>query len=367
MKVAIDARDLANVITGVARQVLNLVRYFPELAPEAEFYLYSDKAITVPFSHPRLHQQLLTGHRWLWKQLWMPIEQVRSQIDLFYVPSYSTPVFNPRKSVVTIHDMIYTRHPEWTDRLERWRFATIVKHSARFASRIIAVSETTRRDILELTGISPVKVVVIYPGLDTQFHQVPETDLTRIARRLDISDPFVLYVGSLHHRRNIGRLIQAFAAVKEKLRLPHKLVLSGLNQFQFSELEQWIADTQLVNEVLYFGYVTDEELVALYNLAEIFVFPSLYEGFGLPVLEAMACGTPVVTSNVSSLPEVAGDAAILVDPTSTAELATAIERLLTDLPLRHEMIARGLERCQKFSWRKAAQDTIALFREAVSN
>lgn len=366
MQIAIDARDLANVTTGVGRYLLNLLQHFPDLRPDFVFTLYTDRPIPVPQCAATLRTKILTGHPWLWKQVLMPIEQKRAHMDLFFVPSYSTPVCNPAHAVVTIHDMIYTRYPQWTTRLERWRFATIVRYSARFASRIIAVSEATRKDILTLTGVSPRKVKVIYEGVDPIFRELPAEDLVAAGARLGLALPFILYVGSLHHRRNVKRLLQAFAQLQRAGKIPHRLVLCGLNLFEHHELEQWVTELQLAEHVKYFGYVTDEDLVALYNLAELFVYPSMYEGFGLPVLEAMACGTPVITGNSSSLPEVAGDAALLVDPHDTLALSRAMASLIREASLRQELRERGQAQCRKFAWRTAAAETLDLFAEAAT-
>lgn len=366
MQIAIDARDLANVTTGVGRYLLNLLQHFPDLRPDFFFTLYTDRPIPVPQRAATLRTKILTGHPWLWKQVLMPIEQKRAHTDLFFVPSYSTPVCNPTHAVVTIHDMIYTRYPQWTTRLERWRFATIVRYSARFASRIIAVSEATRKDILALTGVSPRKVKVIYEGVDPIFRELPAENLVAAGARLGLALPFILYVGSLHYRRNVKRLLQAFAQLKQAEKIPHQLVLCGLNLFEHHELEHWVTELQLVEHVKYFGYVTDEDLVALYNLAELFVYPSMYEGFGLPVLEAMACGTPVITGNSSSLPEVAGDAALLIDPHDTLALSRAMASLIREASLRQELRERGQAQCRKFAWRTAAAETLDLFAEAAA-
>ncbi len=365
MRIAIDARDLATTTTGVGRYLTNLLYHFPDLRPEFEFYLYSDKEISPPVQRANLQYCPLKAHRWLWKQISMPIEQNRANLDVFFVPSYSASIWGRAKSVVTIHDLIYTRYPKWTNRSERWRFATVVLFTARFADRIIAVSEATRNDILAFTNVSPHKVDVVYEGVDAQFRPLPIESLDNARERLKLERPFILYVGTFHYRRNIPRLLQAFAYLKKGKKIPHQLVLSGLSNYRGSALEHWVKQQNLEQEVRYLGYASDEDLVALYNLAEVFVYPSMYEGFGLPVLEAMACGTPVVTCNVSALPEVAGNAALLVDPFDTQDLANAIAKILTQPFLKEELVGRGTEQSRKFSWRKAAEETLDLFARAV--
>lgn len=366
MKIAIDARDLANVTTGVGRYLLNLLNHFAELRPEFQFQLYSDRPLTTAFENSNVNARLLKGHKLLWKHLVMPLEQIRAGIDVFFVPSYSTPLWNPAQSVVTIHDLIYTRFPQWTDRVERWRFATIVRFSARFAAKIIAVSEATRKDILDLTGVSPHKVQVIYEGVDAIFRRLPEESINQVKNRLHLDRPFILYVGSMHYRRNVQRLLQAFSILKRDRKIPQQLLLCGLNLYRGSELETWVARERLEQDVRYIGYVSDEELVALYNMAEVFVYPSMYEGFGLPILEAMACGAPVVTCNVSALPEVAGNAALLIDPHDTQALVEALWRVLSEPNLKQELTGRGFEQSRKFSWKKAAQETLELFESTLT-
>ena len=361
MQIAVEARYLAGNRTGVGRYLLNLLRFLPQLSNEHEYFLYSDRLMEQPIVDDNIHYRILKGHRLLWKHILLPIEQRKKQIDLMFIPSYSAPLLNLGKTIVTIHDLIATRHPEWTTKSQSLRFATVVKYAARKADYIIAVSEMTRKDILELTGVPEDKVKVIYEGVDEHFLKLPSNKLEEFRNKYKLDQPYILYVGSIHPRRNIKRLIEAFIYLKKEKRIEHKLVLIGLVLQQGSQLKDWISESQLEDQILTYGFVPDDDLVKFYNFADIFIYPSLYEGFGLPILEAMACETPVITSNTSSLPEVAGDTAILIDPCDVKQIADAINQLIDDSSLREKLIARGKERCKQFSWRQAAVETLRLF------
>ena len=364
MDIAVEARYLVGNRTGVGRYLLNLLRFLPELSEEHEYFLYSNRFTEKPIEHDKINYVELEGHRLLWKHILLPIEQVKRKFDLVFIPSYSAPLFSFGKTVVTIHDLIATRHPEWTTKNQSFRFATVVKYAARKANYIIAVSEASRKDILELTGVAQDKVVVVYSGVDEHFQKLPSEHLIDFTKKYNLQQPFILYVGSIHPRRNIQKLIEAFVHLKKEKQIKHKLILIGLVLQQASQLTKWINDSNIAEDILSVGFVSDEDLVKFYNMADLFIYPSLYEGFGFPVLEAMACGTPVITSNVSSLPEVAGNAAILIDPLNVMEMADSIYRLISNSALRQEFVERGFERCKQFSWRQAAEETLNLFEKA---
>jgi glycosyltransferase involved in cell wall biosynthesis len=358
MRIAIDARDLARNITGVGRYLTNLIRNWVAESDKNQFLLYSDQPVQFNFQTQHITEKILQGHPILWKQILLPLTKIMHDHDLIFSPSYSAPLFTIEKTVVTIHDLVAVLKPEWTSKSQHLRFKTIVNLSAKCSTKIIAVSETTRNDIIEITGIPSNKIAVVYEGVDEMFKVIGSQDGISIPGS---DKPFILFVGSIHPRRNIKRLIQAFNAMKNNGQLKHKLVLVGMVLQESRALSEWINTSRWKKDIICLNYVTDENLVRLYNTAELFVYPSLYEGFGLPVLEAMACGTPVITSNVSSLPEVAGSAAILVDPYSVEDIIKAIKNIVQDKELKNDLIERGLERSKVFSWGKASKETLEIF------
>jgi glycosyltransferase involved in cell wall biosynthesis len=235
-------------------------------------------------------------------------------------------------------------------------------------TRIIAVSDNTRKDCEKYLHIPREKIRVIPEAADPDFRQHKDIDTvrSRIATRFGIEPPFLFYTGSMMPRKNICRLIEAFRILKRKS-YPHTLVIGGPDTSCPKDLREIITNENLQRDVLFTGYVTKEDLVDMYNAAEIFVYPSLYEGFGIPPLEAMACGTPVVTSNTSSLPEVVGDAGRLVNPNDTREIATTIEDLILDEGYRAELSKKGMARAGMFSWERTGKETWKVYEEVVKN
>ena len=314
MKIAIDARKLHDF--GIGTYIRNLVHELAGLDPSSEYVLLTrptDLAeVGAVAANVRAVAEPARAYS-LAEQLRVPLAARRLHADLFHAPHYVLPPLVPGRTVVTIHDCIHLRFPQYLPSRAAWVYAhMMIRAAARKATRILTVSEASKRDILHYTGVAPDKVVVVYNGLDARFATAPDDEaLDRVRQRFDLSHPFVLYVGNIKPHKNLERLIEGFAR------------------------------------------------------ARAFVFPSLYEGFGLPPLEAMANLTPVVTSNLSSLPEVVGDAAILVDPYDVESIADGIRRVVTDEALRRQLVERGRIRVQDFSWRAAAARTLAVYREAA--
>jgi glycosyltransferase involved in cell wall biosynthesis len=243
---------------------------------------------------------------------------------------------------------------------------TSIALATRRATRVLTVSESSKRDILRYVDAEPDKIDVIYNAYDERFGVEPgEEDVVRVRERFQLHDEFVLYAGNVKPHKNLERLIEAFQLVRRQ-GLDHlKLVLIGDEISKYAALRRAVHRYQLHKYVRFLGYVPEQTLAVMYRLAGVFVFPSLYEGFGLPPLEAMASGTPVVTSNVSSLPEVAGDAAVLVDPYDPAAIADGIRRVLTDEALRRDMRRKGLQRARQFSWEQSVQRVREIYGEVL--
>ena len=287
-----------------------------------------------------------------------------NNIDIMLFPKNVLPFFIRCKSVIVIHDLAYyitklNAYPL----IDTIYMQLMIKSSVNRANRIIAISENTKKDIIKFTGITDDKITVIHEASDKKYRPIiNETELDKIRNKYNLSKKIIVSHYSLSPRKNIVRLLTAFNSIKHKI--PHKLVLVGGGSFN-SKIEHNLIDKD--SNVVNLGYVADEDMPYLYNLADLFVYPSLYEGFGLPPLEAMACGCPVITSNTSSMPEVVGDAGIMVDPYDVSGLAKSIHKVLTDDKLREDRIRKGLEWAKKFSWEKCARETLNVLEDVYKN
>jgi glycosyltransferase involved in cell wall biosynthesis len=267
------------------------------------------------------------------------------------------------RKVVTVHDLSFLRYPEGAEPGLRQYLSAAVPRSAREADLVLADSENTRRDVVELLGISAERVEVVYPGVDQQFTVVQETEaLEEVKRTYGLSLPFILTVGTLEPRKNLIALLEAYTVLQERRGFDHKLVVAGGKGWLYEGIFQRVKELSLTQDVVFLGFVSEEHLPALYSLADVLVFPSIYEGFGLPPLEAMACGTPVVTSDSSSLPEVVGDAGLMVAPDDHQALAEAIVRVIEDAHLRGDLVKRGLARAAEFSWQATGERLLSAYQ-----
>ena len=368
MRVGLDARALASESpTGVERYVISLVRGLAELddAPQIVAYLdrpIPDRDLERVANSGSLRTKLIRARRG-WLRAALPWHLWRDRVEVVHLPSTILPPLLPCPAVVTVHDLAWTRYPETypPDDLRMQR--TAVPRAVRRAAHVITCSHSTARDVAQVLGVPAQRMTAIPLAAAPEFS--PDgpglaADAFPAAHRL--SRGYVLYSGRLEPRKNLMRLLDAYRKAREATSVP-PLVLVGGRTEHADELAARAREIGLAEKVLFLGYVPASILPALYRSATICVYPSLYEGFGYPVAEAMGSGTPVITSNVSSMPEVAGDAALLVDPASVDELASALVRLLTDEALRQGLRARGLARSREFSWQRVARDTAAVYRQ----
>ncbi len=311
---------------------------------------------------------LPTGHapgRIIWEQAVAPIAAIRAGLDVLFCPVNVVPLAATVPTVVTVHDLAFLAHPEAFHTAKRRYLTAMTRLSVHRAQRVIAVSGHTRNDLVRHFGLRAERVTVIPNAADARFR--PTDDSNAISRFKDahgLPDHFILFVGTLEPRKNLRRLIEAFASLAADHR-ETKLVIVGAAGWLTSDLAPLVQTRGLSNRIIFTGYVPDDELPLWYQAATIFCYPSLYEGFGLPVLEAMACGTPVITARTSSLPELTGDAALLVDPTAVTELTDALKTVLADGSRRHAMSQAGLARARSFSWERTAAATLAVIRDAA--
>lgn len=368
-RIAIDAHMVGARETGNETYVRGVVRGLQELDGSREYLLYTPHPDALPATmiagrfQPRTIAAAGNIPRIGYA---MPHAAWRDRIDLLHV-TYTLPPFLRCRSVVTVHDISYALFPETFSLRDRWLLSVAVPLSMRRATRVITVSEAARRDILRRYRIAAEKVVAIPNGVGSHFRPVHDRgEQSRVRARYGIPERYILAVGNLQPRKNLGRLIEAFAGLRRDGRIAHRLVLVGKSLWKEAEVFGAIRAHGLEDEVIATGYVADSDLPTIYSGADVFVYPSLYEGFGLPPVEAMACGAPVITSNTSALPEVVGDAAVTVSPTSTGEIAAALERVLGDERLRRDLRARGEERAATFTWRETARRTLRVYDEVLA-
>jgi glycosyltransferase involved in cell wall biosynthesis len=360
MLIGIDAsRAVALQRTGTENYSLYLIRALIELGAEHRFRLYFNQAPNPGLftEYVKVEHRVIPFPR-LWTQLRLAAETALHPPDVLFVPSHVVPFVHPRRCVVTIHDLGYLYYAQAHTRFQRWHLGWTTKFNARTAQRIIADSQATSNDLQKSYHVAGNKVVVAYPSGAGELHPVTDTAVLQQCRqRYRTGSQYLLYVGSLQPRKNLPTLVRAFgAAVRAKAIDPSiRLVLAGKQGWLPEDLGGIASDEGVKDRVELPGYVPDTDLSALLSGALAYILPSYYEGFGLPVLEAMACGTPVICSDVSSLPEVAGDAAMLVDPHDIAGLAHAMTRICNDPILRQTLIQLGLQRAKTFSWQTCAR------------
>jgi glycosyltransferase involved in cell wall biosynthesis len=352
---------------GINWYIYNLLHHLPEVASDIEYTVFlSERRYTAA---PGIHLQvskLPTSRppvRILWEQALQPWAVRRAKLDLLHSPAFVGPVVGACPLVVTVHDLSFLFFPQSFRALNRSYLRLFTRLSVRRAQRVLAVSESTKRDLVQYYGLSPAKVDVVHNGVDRAFRPLPADVVAAFRRQAGLPDRFLLFVGTLEPRKNVVRLIEAYARLPKE-RPP--LVLVGGKGWLYDQIFARVEALNLSNQVHFVGYVLAEDLPLWYNAADLFVYPSLYEGFGLPPLEAMACGTAVITSTASSLPEVVGTAGQMVDPTDTQALATAMEQVLTARDVREQMQAAGLAQAQGFTWEQTAQRTVDSYRRALT-
>ena len=357
---------------GVSRYIEFLARALPAVAPGDEFLLFTgpeagNDAGRFPAGLTPLSGRLPTRRpevRILWEQVVAPAVLASRRVDVVHAPVNVAPLLAPAPTVVTVHDLAFLRFPEQYPGAKQRYLNLLTRRSVERASRVIAVSENTRRDVLQNYRVPAARVVTVPNGLDPAVKPVTDpAALAAFRREHGLPERFLLFVGTLQPRKNLVGLLRAVARAGDRLDLP--LVVVGGAGWQYAPIFDEVAALGIRDRVTFAGYAEGRTLASWYSAATAFVFPSLYEGFGLPVLEAMACGTPVVTSATSSLPEVAGDAALLVDPSDVEALAAALVRVASDSGLREDLGRRGLARARGFSWERTARETVAVYRDAA--
>jgi len=388
MRIAFDATAMPRLMAGAAVYTYELARALAAVDIENEYVIFARGShfddLPAMRSGPPAGPAYRTGRRagvrvlkvrvpsrplrLLWEQTVLPWSARggrRLRIDVLHSPHHTTPLAPcGYRRVVTIHDLTFFLLPERYPTTRRLYFQLMTRLSARVADAVIVPSEAVKGDVTRILGLPRERVFVIPEAAGPAFHPQDAVAIEAVRRRYGLEGPFLLSVGSLEPGKNRERLLQAFARVRAR-GLKHSLVVAGQRAWRYEGEAPLARRLGLADSVRFLGHVPQADLPALYSAADLFVFPSLYEGFGLPALEAMACGTPVVASNVSALPEVVGDAALQVSPLDVEALAGAMERLLRDDRLRSDLRERGLERAARFSWEKAARQTVEVYHRVV--
>jgi len=368
LHIAIDASRLAVAErTGTERYSYELLAALARVDRRSRYTLYTNGLpAALPPLGPNMALCSIPLPR-LWTHARLGPALLRARPDVAFIPAHVVPLARPPAAVVTIHDLGYLAFPDAHTARRRLELHLTTLWSVRAARRVIAISAATRDDLLRRYGADPARVAVVHHGLaGAQFRPPNPNEIAAARARHGLERPYFLYVGTVQPRKNLERLIAAFAQAAGAGALGEaELVLGGRRGWLSAPIERKAAELGLAGRVRFPGYLPDADLPALLGGALAFAFPSLYEGFGLPVLEAMACGAPVLTSATSSLPEVAGDAALLVDPRDTAAIAAGLARLAADPALRADLRARGMARAAGFTWERCARETLAILRDAA--
>lgn len=370
MRIAIDVRKLRDF--GIGTYIRNVLRHLARIDQQTEYVLLcrpQDREFASRLGENFVAVQEGSPPYSVREQFRVPLRLGQHRVDLFHAPHYVLPALVPCRSIVTIHDCIHLMFPQYLPNRIAYGYARASLWAAtRRSDRILTVSEASKRDILRFFRVPPEKITVIYNGIDERFSIAPaEDEVHRVRERYHLRDDFILYAGNIKPHKNLERLIEAFCQLRRDTGFDNlKLLIIGDEISKYQVLRRSVHRHNLHKHVRFVGFLPDETLAVLYRLASLFVFPSLYEGFGLPPLEAMASGTPVVTSNVSSLPEVVGDAAVLIDPYDTESIADGMRRALTDPALRADLTARGLERARAFSWDRSVRQIRAIYDEVAA-
>jgi glycosyltransferase involved in cell wall biosynthesis len=368
--IGIDAsRALVAKRTGTEHYSASLLRALAGL-PEAErysFVLYVNAASEAQardrlgFGLPASWRVRAMPFPRLWTHVRLSWEMARRPPRVLFVPSHVVPLWHPRRTVVTVHDLGYLYYPQAHTRMSRLYLHLSTLFSARTARRVIAISEATKRDLVKRYRIDPRKIRVVYHGRDPAYAPVrDEGKIAETLARYGIKRPYCLHVGTLQPRKNLGVLVEAWARLLVDVHEPPQLLLAGKCGWLYDDLLSSVQSRGLGDLIRFADYVEQDDLPALYSGALAFVFPSLYEGFGLPPLEAMSCGTPVLSSNASSLPEVVGDAGLLLDPHDASAWGDAVKRVMEDDGLRESLSRKGIERAAGFTWERCARETLGV-------
>jgi glycosyltransferase involved in cell wall biosynthesis len=374
MNILINALLLNNRFSGVQYSTENLLHSIGELDPDGHTITallpadYQGQLAERGSFHVAKEQVNAVNRpaRILYEHFRLPGYFRKNNFDLYHATGYILPWFANIPSVLTVHDLIALDYPQYCKTANALYFGLSLPRSIKKADKIIAVSYTVKQDIIRRFDIPEEKIAVVYHGVDPSFRKITSpVTLNRVRTKYDIPDRYILFVGNLEPKKNLHRLIDAFLLLKTKKTIPHKLLIVGQDGWKSKDIFRKIKTSGFASDIVFTGYVAREDLPAIYSMSSLFAFPSLYEGFGLPVLEAMACAVPVLISDKGALPEIAGNIFPQVDPTSVPNIAEGILRCLGDEALRAKNIRYGLERVKAFTWENTAWQTLDVYNSLL--
>ncbi|MEW6359809.1 MAG: glycosyltransferase family 1 protein [Planctomycetota bacterium] len=372
MRIGLDALLLGRFDSGVEIYLRSLIRALARADSENEYIIYLTRDADPPDTegNPRFtlrRAPFRSGRRLariLWEQVCLPRIIRRDGLDVFHAPGYVMPLLCPAPTVATIHDVIALTRPELCKRSNAAHYRLLMPPTIRKARKVVASSEATKDAICSVVDVDPKKIEVVHPGVDAEFFggQSPSDP---VRRKYDLPDRYILFVGNIEPKKNLPVLFAAYDFLRRERKVRVPLVVVGKRGWQCGPVFEAVRRLRLEEHVLFRGYATREDLPAIYRMADVFVFPSIVEGFGLPILEAMAAGAPVVASTSLAVLDAAGEAALTVPPDNARLLAVAIHKVLTNTFLRAALSERGRERVKQFSWRGVAERMIEIYQEAA--
>lgn len=374
MIIGIDGNEANNrPRVGIGEFAYELLQFFAKdtlLDREFTIYLKKNPLKDLPEDSKKWKYNVF-GPSPFWTQFALPAHLYlkKPRPDVFFSPSHYAPRFSPIPTVISLMDLSYIHFPELFKKSDLYQLKHWTAYSVKNAAKILTISKASKDDIIKIYGVPEEKVVVVYPGIKSQITLEPHVyPMKEIYTKFGISGNFILFVGTLQPRKNIVRLIEAFSRIQKNKKNNEEnvtLVIVGKKGWQYDDIFSAPEKFGVVEQVKFLDFVSNEDLVMLYKHARCYVLPSLYEGFGLPVLEAMKNDCPVITSNVSSLPEAGGDACLYVDPTDVADIAEKIQMVLSDEKLRNELIEKGRTQIKKFSWEKTAKEALEVLQSVA--
>jgi glycosyltransferase involved in cell wall biosynthesis len=368
MRIGIDARLVYYSRAGIGQYILGLIEGLGKIDGENEYVvLQSRKDNTIVTDQPNFSKKSLwTPSHHTFEQLALPFEITPLRLDILHSPDFIPPFRRDYKSVITVHDLAFILYPHFLTQQSALYYGQIDR-AVRHADHIIADSLSTKRDIISFLGVPESKITVIYAAANSMYQPIrDQQSVKEIREKYGIDGPFMLFVSTIEPRKNLPTLLRAYRQLLDHYKLQVRLVVVGQRGWFCGEVFALTESLELTDDILFLGHVATKDLVLLYNAARVLVHPSLYEGFGLPPLEAMSCGTPTIVSSVSSLPEVVGDASLLVSPEDIEGWTVAMWRMLTDDSLHSELAEKGLKRAQLFSWEKAARETLRTYKRLLA-